>query len=118
MVTINPIRTEEDYQAALKRIDELVDCEDDTDQADELDVLSILVESYESEYYPIAPPDPIDAIRFRMEQTGMSEAEIAVYLDGEKMAKEVLDRRQPLTLEMIKRLYSQLHIPAESLLAY
>ena len=118
MVTINPIRTETDYQTALKRIDSLVDCEDGGKQADELDVLSILVENYESEHYPIAPPDPIDAIRFRMEQTGMSEKEIAIYLDGEQMAKEVLNRRQPLTLAMIKRLYQQLHIPAESLLAH
>jgi HTH-type transcriptional regulator / antitoxin HigA len=118
MVTISPIRTEEDYQVALRRIDVLVDCADDSEQADELDILSILIENYENEHYPIAPPDPIDAIRFRMEQTGMSEAEIAVYLDGEQMAKEVLNRRKPLTLEMIKRLYAQLHIPAESLLAY
>ncbi len=118
MVTINPIRTETDYRAALKRIDSLVDCEDEGQQADELDVLSILVESYENEHYQIAPPDPIDAIRFRMEQTEMSEKEIAVYLDGEQMANEVLNRRQPLTLAMIRRLYQQLHIPAESLLAY
>ena len=117
-MTIKPIRTEEDYKDALRAIDQLVDCPDDSEQADELDVLSILVESYESEHYSIAPPDPIDAIKFRMEQTGMSTAEIATYLGDEQTAKAVLTRQQPLTLEMIKRLYQQLHIPAESLLAW
>ncbi len=115
---IRPIKTEFDYQEALRRIDQLIDCADDSEQADELDVLSILVESYENDHHPIAPPDPIDAIRFRMEQTGMSEKEIAAYLGDEQTAEAVLARRLPLTLDMIKRLYQQLHIPAESLLAY
>ena len=114
---VKPVRTEADYKAALILIDELVDCEDGTEQADLLDVLSVLVENYESEHYPIAPPDPIDAIKFRMEQTGMLQKEIAQYLGGEQTAEAVLSRRQPLTLDMIKRLYQQLHIPAESLLA-
>ncbi|GAB4001334.1 helix-turn-helix domain-containing protein [Spirosoma daeguense] len=117
-MNIKPIKTEADYQTVLSRIDELIDCADDSTEADELDVLSILVESYESEHYPVLPPDPIDAIRFRMEQTGMSEREVADYLGGEQTAEAVLNRRQPLTLDMIKRLYQQLHIPAESLLAY
>ncbi|CCH56726.1 putative transcription regulator with HTH domain protein [Fibrisoma limi BUZ 3] len=117
-MNIKPIKTEADYQEALGRIDALIDCPDDSEEADELDVLSILVENYESEHYPIAPPDPIDAIRFRMDQTGMSEKEIGVYLGGEQTAEAILSRRQPLTLDMIKRLYQQLHIPAESLLAY
>lgn len=117
-MNIKPIKTEYDYQEALKRIDQLVDCPDGTEQSDELDVVSILVESYEKEHYPIAPPDPIDAIRFKMEQTGMSEKEIADYLGGEKTAKAVLSRQLPLTLDMIKQLYQQLHIPAESLLSY
>jgi HTH-type transcriptional regulator / antitoxin HigA len=115
---IKPIKTESDYRVVLKRIDALVDCVDDTPEADELDVLSILVASYEQEHYAIAPPDPIDAIRFRMEQTGMSEKEISVYLNGEQTANAVLNRRQSLTLDMIKQLYQQLHIPAESLLAF
>ena len=117
-MNIKPIKSEADYQEALRRIDTLIDCPDDSEQADELDVLSILVENYETEHYPIAPPDPIDAIRFRMEQTGMSKKEIATYLGGEQTAEAVLNRREPLTLEMIKKLYQQLHIPAESLLAY
>lgn len=116
-MNIKPIKSEADYQEALHRIDALIDCADGSEQADELDVLSILVESYESEHYPIAPPDPIDAIRFRMEQTGMSERDIAAYLGDEQTTEAVLTRRQPLTLDMIKRLYQQLHIPAESLLA-
>lgn len=74
---VKPIKTEADYRDALRKIDLLVDCPDDNEQANELDVLSILVESYESEHYPIAPPDPIDAIRFRMEQMSMSEKEMA-----------------------------------------
>lgn len=117
-MNIKPIKSEADYREALKRIDQLVDCPDDSEEADELDILSILVENFESEHYAIAPPDPIDAIRFRMEQTGMSESEIATYLGGEQNANAILNRRQPLTLDIIKRLYQQLHIPAESLLAY
>ncbi len=116
-MTIKPIKTEADYQAALRRINSLIDCEDDSEQADELDVLSILVENYENEHYSMAPPDPITAIKFRMEQTGMSEKEIADYLGGEQTAEAILSRREPLTLDMVKRLYQQLHIPAESLLA-
>ncbi len=117
-MNIKPIRSETDYQQALRRIDGLIDCADESEQADELDVLSVLVESYESEHYPVAPPDPVDAIRFRMDQTGMSEYDIAAYLGGKQTAEAVLNRQQPLTLEMIKRLYQQLHIPAESLLAW
>lgn len=117
-MNIKPIKTETDYQETLRRIDALLDCADNSEEADELDILSILVENYESIHYPIAPPDPIDAIRFRMEQTGMSEKEIATYLGGEQTAEAVLSRREPLTLDMIKRLYQQLHIPAESLLAF
>ena len=116
-MTIKPIKTEQDYRTALKKIDELIDCPDDSEEADELNVVSILVESYESEHYAIAPPDPIDAIKFRMEQTGMSEREIAIYLGGEQITRDVLNRRQPLTLDMIQQLYRKLHIPAESLLA-
>lgn len=114
---IKPIRTETDYRAALRLIDTLVDCEDGSEQADQLDILSILIENYESENYPISPPDPIDAIRFRMEQTGMSEQEMGAYLGGEVTARAILNREEPLTLTMIKMLYRQLHIPAESLLA-
>ncbi|ADB41204.1 helix-turn-helix domain-containing protein [Spirosoma linguale] len=114
---IKPIRTETDYRAALQLIDTLVDCEDGSEQADQLDILSILVENYENDHYPIAPPDPIDAIRFRMEQTGMSEQEIGIYMGGEVAARAILNREEPLTLSMIKVLYRQLHIPAESLLA-
>ena len=116
-MNIKPIRTEDDYRTALRLIDTLIDCEDDSHQADQLDVLSILVENYENEHYPIAPPDPIDAIKFRMEQTGMSEQEIGTYLGGERTARAILNREEPLTLTMIKALYRQLHIPAESLLA-
>ncbi len=116
-MTIKPIKTEQDYRTALKKIDQLIDYPDNSLEADELDVLSILVESYENEHYAISPPDPIDAIKFRMEQTGMSEGEIAAYLGGEQTASEVLNRRQPLTLDMIQQLYRKLHIPAESLLA-
>jgi HTH-type transcriptional regulator / antitoxin HigA len=115
---IKPIKTEADYQAVLRRIDVLIDCPDTGEEADELDVLSVLAENYETEHHPIAPPDPIDAIRFRMEQTGMSELEIADFLGGTQTAEAILNRRQPLTLDMIKRLHRQLHIPAESLLAY
>lgn len=116
-MAIKPIRTETDYRNALKLVDTLVDCEDESEQADQLNILSILVENYESEHYQITPPDPVDAIKFRMEQTGMSEQEIGAYLGDEITTRAVLNRQVPLTLAMIKTLYRRLHIPAESLLA-
>ncbi len=114
---IKPIKTESDYNESIKRIEELWGSKKDSPQGDELDLLVTLVESYELKHYPIAPPDPIDAIIFRMEQMGMTKTELAKYLGSQSRVSEILGRKRKLTLKMIKSLYSELKIPAEVLLA-
>ena len=114
---IKPIKTEKDYNMSIKRIEELWGAKRDTPEGDELDLLCTLVESYEMKHYPIAPPDPIDAIKFRMEQMGMTKADMVQYLGSQSRVSEVLSRKRKLTLKMIKSLYKGLKIPAEILLA-
>ncbi|MBC8005222.1 MAG: transcriptional regulator [Verrucomicrobia bacterium] len=114
---IKPIKTEQDYNESLKRIEELWGAKRDTPQGDELDLLCTLVESYEMNHYPIAPPDPVDAILFRMEQMEMTKTDLAKYLGSQSRVSEVLGRKRQLTLKMVKSLYKGLKIPAEILLA-
>jgi HTH-type transcriptional regulator / antitoxin HigA len=114
---IKPIKTEQDYNDSIKRIEELWGAKKDTPQGDELDLLVTLVESYEMKHYPIAPPDPVDAIKFRMEQMDMTKADMVKYLGSQSRVSEVLNRKRKLTLSMVKSLYKGLKIPAEILLA-
>lgn len=111
------IKTEQDYIAAMRRIDHLWGAKLDSPKGDELDLLITLVESYEMKNYPIAPPDPIDAIKFRMEQMELTNADMIQYLGSQSKVSEVLNRKRKLTLKMIKSLYIGLKIPAETLLA-
>lgn len=114
---IRPVKTEQDYKMALSRIEELWGAKKDSPESDELDLLATLVESYEMKHYPISPPDPVDAIKFRMEQMGMSNSDMVKYLGSQSRVSEVLNRKRRLTLGMIKSLYKGLKIPAEVLLA-
>ncbi len=114
---IRPIKTEQDYNDSIKRIEELWGAKKDTPQGDELDLLVTLAESYEMKHYPIAPPDPVDAIKFRMEQMDMTKADMVKYLGSQSRVSEVLNRKRKLTLSMVKSLYKGLRIPAEILLA-
>ncbi len=114
---IRPIKTEQDYNTAVSRIEELWGAKKDTPEGDELDLLVTLVEAYEIKYYPIAPPDPIDAIKFRMEQMGMTNSDMVQYLGSQSRVSEILNKKRKLTLSMIKSLYKGLKIPAEILLA-
>lgn len=114
---IRPIKTEQDYNTAISRIEKLWGAKKDTPEGDELDLLVTIVESYEMKHYPIAPPDPIDAIKFRMEQMGMSKADMVQYLGSQSRVSEILSRKRNLTLSMIKALYKELKIPAEILLS-
>jgi HTH-type transcriptional regulator / antitoxin HigA len=113
---IKPIKTETDYDSSIKRIEELWGATKDSVEGDELDVLCTLVESYEMRHYPIAPPDPIDAIKFRMEQMGMNKSDMAKYLGAQSRVSEVLSGKRQLTLKMVKSLYKGLKIPADILL--
>lgn len=115
-MNIKPIKTEQDYRNSLDRIEELWGAKRDSVEGDELDLLATLVEAYEMKHYPIAPPDPIDAIKFRMEQMGMTNTDLVKYLGSQSRVSEVLNRKRNLTLKMIKKLYQDLKIPAEVLL--
>ncbi len=114
---IKPIKTEDDYFKSLERAEALWGSKRDTPEGDELDLLVTIVEAYEIKHYPIAPPDPIDAIKFRMEQMGMTKTDLAKYLGSQSRVSEVLSRKRKLTLKMVKSLYKGLKIPAEILLA-
>ena len=114
---IRPIKTEQDYDSALKRIEELWGAKKDTPEGDELDLLVTLVEAYEMKHYPIAPPDPVDAIKFRMEQMGLTNSDMVKYLGSQSRVSEILNKKRKLTLKMIKSLYKGLKIPADILLA-
>ena len=114
---IRPIKSEKDYKTAISRIEELWGAKKDSPESDELDLLVTLVEAFEMKHYPIAPPDPIDAIKFLMEQMGMTSADMVKYLGSQSRVSEVLNRKRKLSLGMIKSLYKGLKIPAEVLLA-
>ncbi len=113
---IKPIKTEEDYYSALQKIEALWGAKKDTLEGDELDLLVTLVEAYEMKHFPIAPPDPIDAIKFRMEQMGMTNADLVKYLGSQSRVSEILNKKRKLTLGMIKSLYKDLKISPEVLL--
>jgi HTH-type transcriptional regulator/antitoxin HigA len=118
-VDIHPIRKETDYEAALQAISALMvtDPMPDTPEGDRLDVLTTLVQAYESQHHPVTPPDPIEAIKFRMEQQGLTVADMRPYIGPPHRVYEVLSRKRGLSLTMIRRLHTGLGIPAESLIA-
>lgn len=114
---IRPIRTDEDHREALARIDALMDAADGTPEAGELEVLAVLVERYETETLPIETPSPLDAIRFRMEQAGYSQADLARLLGSRSRASEIMHGNvKRLSITQIRRLHSAWHIPADILI--
>lgn len=113
---IKPIKTEDDYDAALAEVEALWGANADTPEGDKLDVLITLIEAYEAKHHPIAPPDPVEAILFRLEQNGMERRDLEPYIGQSGRVSEVLNRKRPLTLGMIRKLWKGLHIPLESLI--
>jgi HTH-type transcriptional regulator/antitoxin HigA len=113
---IRPIKTEADYEAALQTIDQLMDAELDTPEGDQLDVLVTLVEAYEAKHYPIADPDPIAAIVHRMEALGLTPKELEPMLGEQGRVTEILERKRPLTLNMIRKLVKGICIPSDVLI--
>jgi len=111
------IRTEKQYDKAMELIDELFDAKQNTKQFDELELLVMLVSAYEDKHYHIEAPDPIEAIKFRMEQEGLSKADLIPLLGTRSRVTEILNGKRKLTVKMIKNLYHDLGVPAESLLA-
>lgn len=115
-MTIKPIRSEEDHDRVLARIDELWGAEPGTPEGDELEVLVTLSVAYEEDRHPIGLPDPIDAIVFRLEQSGRPRADLERVLGGKQITDEVLGRQRPLSLRMIRALHAEFGIPADILI--
>jgi len=115
---IKAIRSEPDYHAALREVSALIDLDPAADSPDgeRLDVLGTLVQAYEARHYPIGPPDPIEAIKFRMDQSGLSVKDLVPYIGPLNRVYEVLSYKRPLSLNMIRRLSEGLRIPAEVLI--
>jgi HTH-type transcriptional regulator / antitoxin HigA len=113
---LRPIRTETDYQEALQQVEALFDAAPNTPECDRLDVLSTLVEVYEKREFPIALPDPIEAIQYYMEARGWTRRDLEPCIGSRARVSEVLSRKRSLTLEMVRRLNQQLGIPAEVLI--
>lgn len=113
---IRPIKTEADYRATLKEIESLMTARPDTSEGEKLDVLTTLVEAYESTHYPIDLPDPVEAIKFEMEQKGLTVKDLEPMIGRSNRVYEVLNRKRALSLKMIWRLHQRLGIPAESLI--
>ena len=115
-MNIKPIKTEADYERALERLELIFDAKKGTDEGDELEVLGILIEKYENEHFPIAIPDPIEAIKFRMEQLGYSQADLAKVVWLKSRASEILNKKRKLSLEMIRQLHEKMNIPTDVLI--
>lgn len=113
---IRPIRNKSDYRAALKEVEGLMNAAAGTPQGERLDVLATLIEAYEKQHFPMALPDPVEAIKFRMEQSGLSAKDLVPMIGRLNRVYEVLGRKRALTLPMIRALHEQLDIPSESLI--
>ena len=113
---IKVIKTEKDYQQALDRLEVIFDAPVDSPEGDEAEILSILIEKYEDMHYPIGPPDPIEAIKFRMEQMDMKKGDLAEIIGYKSRVSEIFSKKRKLTLEMIRRLHEKLKIPYETLI--
>ena len=116
-MNIKPIRTEADYVAAMARVDALWGADMGSAEGDELEVLALLIGKYEDEHYPMPPSNPIEAIKFRMDQQGLTPRDLEPYIGSSGRVSEVLNGKRGLSLAMIKRLHDGLRIPYESLLA-
>ena len=116
-MTIKPIRNDDDLKKVFRRLEKIFQAEEGTPQADERDVLVTLVEAYENKHYDFGPADPVEAIKFRMEQEGLTPRDLEPYIGQSGRVSEVLNRRRPLSLRMVKRLHDGLKIPYESLMA-
>ncbi len=113
---IKPIKTETDYEAALREIDRLMDAKLDTPEGDQLDVLTTLVEAWEQKHHQIEDPDPIEAILHRMEALGLARKDLEPMIGTRARVSEVLSRKRPLTINMIRKLNEEMRIPAEMLI--
>jgi HTH-type transcriptional regulator/antitoxin HigA len=112
---IKPVRTEKDYERALTRLEAIFDAKKGSGQGDELEVLSILIDHYEQQHFPVAFPDPVEAIKFRMEQLGYTPNDLADIVGLKSRANEILNRKRKLSLGAIRQLHENLNIPTDVL---
>ena len=115
-MTIKPIKTKRDYQQALTRLELLFDAKKGTAKGDELEILGMLIDNYENENFPVGFPDPVEAIKFRMEQMGYTQSDLAEVVGLKSRASEILNRKRKLSLEMIRQIHDRLNIPTEVLI--
>jgi HTH-type transcriptional regulator/antitoxin HigA len=113
---LRPIKTKKDYQQALERLNVIFDAKKGTPEGDELEILGMLIEQYEDDQFPIDLPDPIEAIKFRMEQLGYSQSDLAKVVGLKSRASEILSRKRKLSLDMIRQLHDKLNIPTDVLI--
>jgi HTH-type transcriptional regulator / antitoxin HigA len=116
MIKVKPIKTNGDYEEALSEIERLMEAKPDTVEADRLEILVTLVEAYENEHYSIPLPDPVEAIKYYLDSRGLTRRDLETYLGSRARVSEILNRKRPLSLEMIRRLNKGLGIPAEVLI--
>jgi len=115
-MNIKPIKTKKDYEQALARLEVIFDARKGTEKGDELEILGILIDNYENEKFPIDFPDPVEAIKFRMEQLGYNQTDLANVIGLKSRASEILNRKRKLSLEMIRQIHNSLNIPTEVLI--
>ncbi len=115
-MNIKPIRTEEEYNKGLKRLEEIFDAKIGTPEGDEADILGLMVDEYEKKHYPIEAPDPIEAIKIRMEEMDLKQVDLADALGGKNRVSEILNRKRKLTLDMIRNLAKRLNLSPELLI--
>lgn len=114
-MTIKPIKTKSDYDQAIKRLEIIFDAREGSAEGDELEILSILIERYEDLKFPVGLPDPIEAIKFRMDQLGYNQADLSKVVGLKSRASEILNKKRKLSLEMIRQLHDKLNIPTDVL---
>ena len=112
---IRPIKTEKDYEKALKRLEDIFDALPDSKEGDEAEILSLLIENYENQHYPIEAPDPIEAIKIRMEEMNIKQKDLVGVIGGKSRVSEILNKKKRLTVDMIRKLEEMLHISASVL---
>ncbi|MDG3584152.1 helix-turn-helix domain-containing protein [Galbibacter pacificus] len=114
---IRPIKTEQDYEKALKRLELIFDASPNTKEGDEAEILSMLIDNYENQHYPIEAPDPIEAIKIRMEEMNLKQKDLVGIIGGKSRVSEILNKKKKLTVDMIRKLEKILHISASVLVS-
>ncbi len=114
---LKPIKTKNDYQKALRRLEVIFDAPSNTKEGDEAEILSMLIDNYENEFFPIEVPDPIEAIKIRMEELNLQQKDLVGIIGGKSRVSEILNKKKRLTLEMVRKLETLLQIPASVLVS-